>query len=221
LKIINNLQEKILRLFGQAEDSQKFYLSGGTALAYFYLHHRQSRDLDFFTSADDAVPDFGKNLINFLTKQGFTVENRRTMRSFCELYVNKDNDSTIIHMAQDSLFRFEPTKEFDQYPGLKVDSFTDIASNKLLALFGRSALRDFIDVYTLIQKGAFSKEKLIKLAKEKDPGFDLYWVGVAFTQIQDFKSRDLNDMLMLLEPLEFGDVVDFFIQWRTEIASAL
>jgi predicted nucleotidyltransferase component of viral defense system len=124
-------------------------------------------------------------------------------------------------MAQDSLFRFEPTKEFDQYPGLKVDSFTDIASNKLLALFGRSALRDFIDVYTLIQKGAFSKEKLIKLAKEKDPGFDLYWVGVAFTQIQDFKSRDLNDMLMLLEPLEFGDVVDFFIQWRTEIASAL
>lgn len=221
MKIINNLQEKILRLFGQAEDSQKFYLSGGTALAYFYLHHRQSRDLDFFTSADDAVPDFGKNLINFLTKQGFTVENRRTMRSFCELYVNKDNDSTIIHMAQDSLFRFEPTKEFDQYPGLKVDSFTDIASNKLLALFGRSALRDFIDVYTLIQKGAFSKEKLIKLAKEKDPGFDLYWVGVAFTQIQDFKSRDLNDMLMLLEPLEFGDVVDFFIQWRTEIASAL
>ena len=26
-----------------------FYFTGGTALSYIYLHHRQSEDLDFFT----------------------------------------------------------------------------------------------------------------------------------------------------------------------------
>ena len=32
----------------------------------------------------------------------------------------------------------------------------DIASNKLLALFGRATLRDFVDVYFLTQKKYFS-----------------------------------------------------------------
>jgi len=54
-----------------------------------------------------------------------------------------------------------------------VDSLVDIASNKLLALFGRATLRDFIDIYFLIKKGFFTGEELIEKAKKKDPGFDL------------------------------------------------
>ena len=32
-----------------AEITQWYYLTGGTALAEFYLHHRYSEDLDFFS----------------------------------------------------------------------------------------------------------------------------------------------------------------------------
>ena len=42
-------QQKVLDLF-QADPKlpELFYLSGGTALAEFYLKHRRSDDLDFF-----------------------------------------------------------------------------------------------------------------------------------------------------------------------------
>lgn len=40
--------------------TEDFFLTGGTALSVFYLHHRQSNDLDFFTlqETDLAQIDF-------------------------------------------------------------------------------------------------------------------------------------------------------------------
>jgi len=32
--------------------ARQFYLTGGTALAAFYLHHRYSEDLDFFSETE-------------------------------------------------------------------------------------------------------------------------------------------------------------------------
>ena len=39
--------EQILEKLSNKVD--KFYLAGGTALSWFYFHHRESYDLDFFT----------------------------------------------------------------------------------------------------------------------------------------------------------------------------
>ncbi|MBU0694334.1 MAG: nucleotidyl transferase AbiEii/AbiGii toxin family protein [Candidatus Omnitrophica bacterium] len=50
LIVISQIQKAILDSFGQIPDSEYFYLTGGTALAYFYLKHRKSNDLDFFTA---------------------------------------------------------------------------------------------------------------------------------------------------------------------------
>lgn len=47
-KILNDVQKLFLELFGKRSFSQKFYLSGGTALAGFYIPYRFSEDLDFF-----------------------------------------------------------------------------------------------------------------------------------------------------------------------------
>ena len=221
LVIINNLQEEILRLFFRIQDSPKFYLAGGTALAYFYLRHRRSEDLDFFTATEGAVLPFSRTLGGFLKERGFFIEDRRSMHSFCELFVTRQDQSTIIHLAQDASFRFEPAREFKEYPGLNVDNLKDIASNKLLALFGRAALRDFIDVYFLIKKANFTKEQLTELASKKDPGFDLYWLGVALAQIHEFKPASLEDMVMLIERARFEDIAVFFSEWRDDIIKQL
>ena len=50
--ILNSFQKKTLDVFKKTSLSKKFYLSGGTALAEVYLHHRYSEDLDFFTSEE-------------------------------------------------------------------------------------------------------------------------------------------------------------------------
>ncbi len=220
MKIINSIQEKILQRFGEIKDSDQFYLSGGTALAYFYLKHRQSNDLDFFTSAGDIVGSFSFQLENHLKANGFQCQRQRGLHSFVELIVTLDQETTLIHLALDSTFRFEQTQRFSDFPHLNVDNLTDIASNKLLALFGRATLRDFIDIYFLIQEKKFSRERLINDAKQKDPGFDLYWLGVAFERVNTFDSSSA-DILMLIKPLAMQELKAFFNRWRGEIAAGL
>ena len=220
MKVINSVQEKILSHFGEVKDSGQLYLTGGTALAYFYLKHRQSNDLDFFTSVEEIIDPFSHQLEKHLAAKGFECKRQRAFHSFVELIVSLKGQTTLIHLALDSTFRFEPAKEFPDYPRLKVDNLTDIASNKLLALFGRAALRDFIDVYFLIQKGHFQKKPLMEAALHKDPGFDLYWLGVAFERIHTFNT-DSPEMLLLLEPIKLKELEKFFDEWRSEIVNEL
>ena len=176
--------------------------------------------MDFFATIEEVITPFSYNLEQALKKDGMAVARQRAVRSFVELRVNQQDDSTIIHIAQDAPFRFEEPKEFPQYTNLKVDSLVDIASNKLLALFGRAALRDFIDIYFLIKKGFFTFEALIEKAKLKDPGFDLYWLAVAFERIKAF-GEDAPDLLMTVEKVEFRDLFDFFDQRRKEVTDKI
>lgn len=48
---ITSLQERTLELFKKSLLSKNFYWTGGTVLSVFYLHHRRSRNLDFFSDA--------------------------------------------------------------------------------------------------------------------------------------------------------------------------
>lgn len=53
--ILTPLQRRFLAAFSQTALQRDFFLTGGTALAHFYLHHRLSEDLDFFTEIPGAV----------------------------------------------------------------------------------------------------------------------------------------------------------------------
>ena len=47
--ILHPHQIRILKLFFATPFSKTFFLTGGTALSAFYLKHRESQDLDFFS----------------------------------------------------------------------------------------------------------------------------------------------------------------------------
>lgn len=218
--VISQIQKAILDSFGQIPDSEYFYLTGGTALAYFYLKHRKSNDLDFFTAEEEIILPFSRRMEETLKNEGMIVRRQRGFHSFVELVVKLGEEDTVVHLAQDAPFRFEQPKEFPSHPKLKVDSLLDIAANKLLALFSRATLRDFIDIYFLIKKANFTIEKLMKVALEKDSGFDLYWLGVALERIKTFKN-DAPEMLLLIERVNIEDLVVFFNQWREKITKEL
>jgi predicted nucleotidyltransferase component of viral defense system len=220
LEIINSVQRAILGIFTKVSDSEYFYLTGGTALACFYLQHRKSNDLDFFTTNEEIILPFSYRLEEALKLEKMNVQKQRGIRSFVELLVEKDKETTIIHLACDAAFRLEPVKEFPEYPQLKIDDLIDLAANKLLALFGRATLRDFIDVYFLVKQAKFSPQELMDKAKIKDPGFDLYWLGVALERINTFKEASA-EMLLLLEKVDFNQMLAFFNQWREKIAKEL
>ena len=53
-------QTSIIEILKQSSLKNKFYWTGGTLLAHYYLQHRRSLDLDFFTDQkfnyDELVP---------------------------------------------------------------------------------------------------------------------------------------------------------------------
>ena len=215
LEILDKIQKDILLGICEVSDAENFYLTGGTALSAFYLHHRKSHDLDFFTSEEELIPSFSLRLEVHLRKNAFEVEKKRGFRSFTELAVSSAAGSTIIHIALDSPYRLEEMRQSKDYGNLMIDSLQDLAANKLLTIFGRANLRDFVDVYFLV-KEKFGKKELIEDATKKDPGLDLYWLGVAMERINEF-SDDSAEMLLLLKPCSIGDLQEFFNKWRREI----
>lgn len=215
MQILTDLQRKILSLFTDLPDEEAFYLTGGTALSAFFLRHRKSHDLDFFTSVEELISPFSQKLETSFKKENLIIERLRGFHSFVELSVSSPEDSTVIHLALDSPFRFEQPFESEEFPKLKIDNLTDIATNKLLALFGRAALRDFIDVYFLA-KEHFNKKELIEKARLKDPGFDLYWLGVAMERIDDFPD-DSPEMHLLIRQCSMRELKEFYKEWRKEI----
>lgn len=220
MAIISGIQQDVLTEFTRVLDYEHFYLTGGTALAYFYLRHRRSNDLDFFTADEEIILPFSYHLEEMLRTKTMTIQRQRGLGSFVELLVEKDKETTIIHLACDSAYRLEQTREFPEFPRLKVDSLMDIAANKLLALFGRATLRDFIDVYFLSKKAKFTQQGLMDKAKLKDPGFDLYWLGVALERINTFKD-DSTEMLLLTARIDFKEMFVFFNQWRDKLTKEL
>jgi hypothetical protein len=53
-EILTPTQQSVLRMFVAEEKLAACYLSGGTALAAYYDHHRYSDDLDFFSTTATA-----------------------------------------------------------------------------------------------------------------------------------------------------------------------
>lgn len=70
-------------------------------------------------------------------------------------------------LAEDSPCQLAPSDV--AVDGVPARSLSDLAADKTLALFGRAATRDFVDVYMLL--GRFELSQLMAWAQQKDPGF--------------------------------------------------
>lgn len=211
---LTELQQEIINTLKGLEESKELYFTGGSALSAYYLHHRLSEDLDFFTPAEDMIQLISRKLLHSLEKKGIKVEMVRNFKSFVEMITSRGNESMKIQIALDSPYRLERTKEID---GLIVDSLMDIATGKLLALFGRAAERDFVDIYFLIKEGKFNLDELINKASEKDPGMDKYYLAIAFEQVRELPDTSEELKLRLLKPLDVKELKRLFIEKAVQL----
>lgn len=67
--ILSDFQKTTLSLFKKTPLAKTFYLAGGTALSEFYLQHRKSEDLDFFTQEELL----GENLMQVSNLQDMPI----------------------------------------------------------------------------------------------------------------------------------------------------
>jgi len=208
MRILTILQEEILKIFAQTQESELFYLTGGTALAGFYLQHRFSKDLDLFTKEEEVIGYIGDRLKANLEVKGIQTRTIRKLKSFYEILAYREEMVVPIHLALDSPFRFEENKE--EFLGVRIDSLIDIATNKFLSVFSRSEPRDFVDVFFLI-KEKFSLDELIKKSKLKDPGLDEYYLAIAFHRVEEFPEDITKFPVSMVKPLDIREMKDYFI----------
>lgn len=201
--ILTNKQQLFLNLFGKKSFSQKFYLSGGTALAAFYIPYRFSEDLDFFS--EEEVPT--DEIIAFLRSSKDKI-------SFLGFEFNTSFNRNLFFLK----FPAEQLKlEFTYYPftqvntptleyGIKVDTVEDIAVNKLFTIYQNPRSRDFMDLYMIIKKYGFTIKDLIKKAKIKfDWHVDPLKLGSQF-----LLAEELKDYPRLIDQLDEKEWQNFF-----------
>lgn len=196
--VLSGFQKVFLGLFSELPDQERFYLTGGTALAEYYFAHRLSYDLDLFTSDADLIVPFSYRVEQVARSAGMEVGVIRRFSSYVEFQVRQGEEHLKVDLALDSPFRFSPVELGDA--GVQVNDYLDIQADKTLAFFGRAEPRDAIDLYFLLQKT--SSEELIESARQKDTGFDLYWFAVALNRTAKFPDEIERWPVKMLKPCD-------------------
>lgn len=203
--ILTKIQILFLELFGKQSFSKRFYLSGGTALAGFYIPYRYSEDLDFFSEEEIQVDEIITFLRSIKDKLGFENFDFNTSFNRNLFFLKFPNETLKLE------FTYYPFKQLNSSKeefGIKIDSIEDIAVNKLFTIYQTPRSRDFMDLYMIIKKYNFTIEDLIKKAKIK---FDWH-VDPLKLGTQLHKVSELKDYPRLIEQLEENQWQDFFIE---------
>jgi len=198
------LQDQFLARFFTNVVSDGFYLTGGTALARFYFHHRESIDLDLFTNQLDADFDaVNRAVLGILQALSLRIQSQVTTPTFLQYIVVDASGVTLkVDLVKDVPVHFGVTREVG---GLRLDSLENIGANKVLAVFGRTDAKDFIDLYWILQRTNLVFDDLYAHAKEKDLGLsDLY---LAFALHSAAKIKLFPRML---EPLPWEQILIYF-----------
>lgn len=209
-KILTDLQQRALDAFFKVPElRQKFYLTGGTALAAYYLEHRFSDDLDFFTHTA-VISDEDLTAQSAFQDAGITVVRDRSSPTFRRYLLD---GGLRVDLVRDIDFRVGAP---ELRGAIMVDTPKNIAVNKVTALYGRLDPKDYVDFYFLMQTYAFDLMELLKLAQQKDAGLEYFqWAKV----IAD--AETLTVLPRMIKPLKLDALKIFFRNVRDRVLDAI
>ncbi|MCK4912684.1 MAG: nucleotidyl transferase AbiEii/AbiGii toxin family protein [Candidatus Omnitrophica bacterium] len=170
-KQIRQAQKIFLKVF--AENASLFALAGGTALELYYLNHRFSVDLDFFSprydiKEIDKIISSAQEVFGFkiILENEFTVTGKARVR-FYTVDV-KDTDRPLkIDFVEDVLLEKPIIKKFKK---VSVYSVEDIYYQKIIAISGIVPQIDEIGRQIIVgRRKARDVFDLYKLSKEIKP----------------------------------------------------
>ena len=212
--ILSLNQQNILDIISKEKNiCNGFYLTGGTALAEFYLHHRVSEDLDFFSEEEfdpQAISVFFKKIKGKAGIKEISYEQSFNRNLY---FLELENDNIKTEFTYFPFPRIEIKKKIGE---LNIDSLMDIAVNKLFTIYQKPRSRDFIDLFCILRK---EKEWGVDyLAKQAQIKFDHYinplQLGAQFT-----KAEELKDYPKMITGVKESDWQSFFITKAKELAS--
>lgn len=164
---IKKVQKDLLRAFSRK--ARHFALCGGTALEFYYLHHRFSADLDFFSpnydlsEIEEIIREFKRIKFKVKLESELFTSGRARLR-FYSAFVKGLARPLKIDFVEDTIFKKPDIKKIK---GVPVYSEENIYLQKIIAIVGtnpeidevgrqvlqgRREARDAFDIYMLSKK---------------------------------------------------------------------
>jgi len=204
--ILSSNQKKFLNFFISSPDLRNnFYLTGGTCLSEFYLHHRYSEDLDFFSEKEIDIVSITSILKK--SKNSLYYKKIDFQKSFNRNIFQLIFDDKNFLKIELTYFPFEAIDKRVEKNYLTIDSLKDIAVNKLFTIIQNPRGRDYYDLFFIFKKTNFDFNELLKLARIKfDYQIDYLTVGSQLIKFSELK----DDPIIIDKKNYFNDVEKFF-----------
>lgn len=192
---LTRLQWELLEAFFALD--QRFFLTGGAALAGFYLGHRATEDLDLFSGPGLDLAEASDVLQQAGRQCGAKLESLRVSPTFRRLLASRGTERCIVDLVIDQAPMLEAEKA--AFGAIRVDTLREIAANKICTLLSRSELKDLIDLREILAAGADLSQALAD-AERKEGGVDpatLAWLLSEITLSADARLPPGQDPVAL------------------------
>lgn len=211
LKLKNNpvltpYQIKILKVFFSSKVGKQFFLTGGTALAAFYLGHRQSNDLDLFTFEPFDSFELEKLIKNIAKETSSTVKTKVKTSDYYEVYLENKKAGWIqrLDFIKEQPVVFGKRVKID---GVIIDSLENIASNKILTVYGRLEPKDYLDLFFIFKETDLDFDNLFEKTKQKDTGLHEFYFANLIAE-----AGELKYFPKTLKPFDRKKLVNFYLK---------
>ena len=160
-------QREVARVLA-ANRNPESHVAGGAVINRGEAGLRISDDLDIFHDVAASVAASAAADEKSLQAAGYTISWALRAVGIARAEVTRGGERVRLDWTTDSAFRFFPAVPDEEF-GYRLHD-ADLATNKVLALAGRSEVRDFLDIL-LIDRTYLSLGAVIWAACGKDPGF--------------------------------------------------
>jgi predicted nucleotidyltransferase component of viral defense system len=161
------LQRELAESFFRRE--QRMFLTGGAALAGFYLGHRTTEDLDLFGPPGTDLAQAAQTLDEAAVECGARLSAQQTTPDFRRFHARRGDELCIVDLVVDRAPMIDTEKV--AFGAVRVDTVREIAANKVCTLLARAEIKDLVDLVALLKAGQ-SLERALEDALQKDAGTD-------------------------------------------------
>lgn len=185
--------KKAIEKIGNMLKEGNFYLAGGTGV-YYYLQHRHSVDLDFFT---DKVIDF-REFHHYFEPEEIKLLTKDTIHAKVE--------NINLSFFQYPYLLLKPPNNLEM---IKIASLEDILCMKANNIISRGSRKDFVDVYFIIKALKVGSDEVINLFKKKFGAYDELVIKKSLTYFED---AEKEPEFTTIKKINWEKIKNFFIK---------
>jgi hypothetical protein len=198
---LDAFQEEVLEAFFAREGG--FFLTGGSALAGYHIHHRPAESLELCT-VEDRVRVGEAALLEAASDIGAKIQRLEAPEAFGKFLLRRGDDSVVVNIAQDFCPQVQPEKTI--IGEIRVDRQKEIMARLLCALRTHFGPAELVDLRALEIAG-YTVEDHLEAAAQRDPevtpaelarALSEFEIGEEETPPGDVSAADLRSYVAVL-----------------------